>query len=79
MPQFFPTFPSSSLPFPHPSHVAVHLTGPVVRTLSLWVWIAVTMAFRVFIGIAWIAAIALPTLFLSINYIKIAARLRTVE
>lgn len=48
------------------------------RLLS-WGWVLLCLALRLLVNVVWITAVAVPTVFLAMTYLKIAARLRAVE
>lgn len=55
------------------------LLGAVGWKLVSWGWMLLRFTIRLLINTVWIAAIAIPTVFLASTYLKIAARLRAVE
>lgn len=57
----------------------MNLLGAMGWKLLSWSWLVLRLAVRLLVNAAWIAAVAVPTVFLASTYLKIAARLRAVE
>lgn len=72
--------PVSSTAFrARPDDAVMNLLGALGWKLLSWSWLVLRLAFRLLINAVWIAAVAVPTVFLASTYLKIAARLRAVE
>lgn len=71
---------SSSTAFrARPDDAVMNLLGAVGWKILSWGWMMLRFVVRLLINIMWIAAVAVPTVFLASTYLKIAARLRAVE
>ncbi|EKC98088.1 hypothetical protein A1Q2_07634 [Trichosporon asahii var. asahii CBS 8904] len=62
-----------------PDDAVMDLLGAVGWKLLSWGWLLLRFTIRLLINTAWVAAIAVPTVFLASTYLKIAARLRAVD